>query len=388
MIKLNRKRKNTLLVFGLLLGFIFLSLTPLVPNAEVETRLMVNTIGIDMDERGMTVTAETINGGENEVVYGRGSMLADTLQDMNERYGRRVELGHCGLVALGKDMKRSDAVCVFMNLLSDGLLNTGCSVISADTSAREFIADSALLTKSTGNGASGFVTFSDSQTSVTVPSVLETMQALKSKSGVAVMPVLGFAKKEEKSGQSGNNLGDTEQSSSQNNSAHGETEIIPPDNAKIFSREAYLLGKERTKGLKWLLPRSVGGIAEAPLEYNGKTFILRSAIEKKDITISARFEDVPVIDVKIDARLHFAQRYAILAEVEKGASLSHMHDLMAQAYVDVITQETRVLAELSRTDDFLGYATRLYRADPKRYKEWDGDLSTARINYDVHATVL
>ncbi|MBR6789032.1 MAG: hypothetical protein IKM44_04415, partial [Clostridia bacterium] len=85
MIKLNRKRKNTLLVFGLLLGFIFLSLTPLVPNAEVETRLMVNTIGIDMDERGMTVTAETINGGENEVVYGRGSMLADTLQDMNDR---------------------------------------------------------------------------------------------------------------------------------------------------------------------------------------------------------------------------------------------------------------------------------------------------------------
>ena len=389
MIKLNRKRKNSLLVLFFSVMFILISLTPLVPSAEVETRLMVNAIGIDVGEDGMTVTAETINGEENEVVYGKGDMLVDTLQDLNERYGRRIELGHCGLIALGSNVTREDAICIFMNVLSDGLINTGCSVVSASGSAREFISKAALLTKSTGDGVSGFISFTDSQASMTVPSILEAMQALKSKSGVAVIPILGFKEKEEESGQSGSQGSTTEQGASQNNqSKTKETEIVPPKTAKMLSRETYVLDKEMSKGLIWLLPRSKDGMAEAEMELNNQTYVLRSVIESKTTDVSAKFEDVPVITVGVETKLKLAQRYAVLSEVEKGLSLNELHDMMAEAYENSIREEVSRLAELSKTDDFLGFKTRLYRADPKRFNSWDGDLSNARIEYDIKATVL
>lgn len=54
--KLDRKYKNRILVLLFSAMFIFISLSPLVPMAEVDSRLMVNSVGIDADEEGVTVT--------------------------------------------------------------------------------------------------------------------------------------------------------------------------------------------------------------------------------------------------------------------------------------------------------------------------------------------
>lgn len=390
--KPDRKYKNRILVLLFSAMFIFISLSPLVPMAEVDSRLMVNSVGIDADEEGVTVTCETINGGTNEVVYGNGAMMAEALQNLNERYGRRIELGHCGLIALGSELKRDDAITVLLNILSDGMINTGCSVISASTSAREFISKAVLLTKSTGSGISGFVSFSDAQASVTIPSVLETVQALKSKSGAAALPIVGLKDKEEDKGQgSGGTQGTgvTEQSSSQNDAGSKETEIEPPSTARVFGSETYELSEEDARGFVWLLPRTKGGMVEADMETEGQTFVLRAVVEDKKTSIEPELVGGnPVITIKVDARLRFVQRYAILAEVEAGEELNALLDRMNAAYEKRIEEEVRRTAELSLTDDFLGFRTRLYRRDPSGFLAWSGDLSGAELRFDIKASVL
>lgn len=392
--KLSRKHKNTILVLAFSAIFLIAALSPLTPGAEIQTRMMINSLGIDVTEEGVLVTAETINGGDNEIVSGTGSILSDALQNLNERYGRNVELGHCGLVALGKDLKRGDVVSIFMSILSDAKINAGCSVVATQDSAHKFMSDAVLLTKSTGEGITGFVTFADSQASVTVPSVLELMQALVSKSGTAVLPVIGMREKPEQKGQGENDSqssgeGDTASSSPQQDKGSKETEIMPPSVARIVGNEVYELDKDVTRGLIWLTPRSTGGLSESPFELDGKLYTIRAILKNKSSGISAEFAGgKPVITLRVDAQFKFTDRYAMLAEVEAGKTMREVFDGMNASFEQTIEKEVRAIADASLKDDFLGFRTQLYRTDPQKYHAWSGDMSEIELKFDIKAAVL
>ena len=389
--KLTRKRKNSLLIFLFSAIFLVAALSPLTPGAEIQTRMMLNSLGIDVTAEGVVVTAETINGGDNEIVSGKGSMLSEALQDMNERYGRNIELGHCGLVALGNTLGRSDIVSVLMSILSDAKVNAGCSVVGTDSSAHEFMSDAVLLTKSTGEGITGFVTFADSQASVTIPSVLELMQSLKSKSGAAALPVIGLRDKPEEKGTGEASSQSSEGGGgggSQNDQSQKETEIVPPKVARIIGSEVYELDEDVTRGLVWMTPRSTGGMMETEFELSGKIYTIRAILKDKDAGIAAEFDDKPVITLKVDATLKFTDRYAMLAEVEAGKTMSEVFNGMNEAFMRTITEEVKAIAEASRKDDFLGYRTALYRVSPRKFKEWSGNPDDIELKFDVKASVL
>lgn len=61
---------------------------------------------------------------------------------------------------------------------------------------------------------------------------------------------------------------------------------------------------------------------------------------------------------------------------------------MNAAYEARITDDIKRVAERSVKDDFLGIRTKLYRADPKRYNEWSGDLSEAEYRFDIKVRVV
>ncbi len=391
MIKLNRKHKNSLLVLFFTAMFILISLTPLVPGNEIETRLMVNSVGFDVKEDGtVEVSAETINGGKNEFIHGEGRVLSDALMNLNERYGRKIELGHCGLVVLGSDITTPQAVAVMINILSDGMINTGCSVVSADVSAREFMQSAVLLTKSTGGGVSEYVSYADAYESVTIPSILETMQSLSSKSGAAVVPIIGFREKPSEDGKSGSIGGSdsTEQSDSQNDSGSKVTEINPSVTVRVFGKESYELEESDARGLIWITSRTKGGLADADMDFDGKRFELSSVIEEKKQGIEAEFADRPIVTFSVEARLKFTQRYELLDKVEEGHPIDEVLDNVNAAYEARITDDIKRVAERSVKDDFLGIRTKLYRADPKRYNEWSGDLSEAEYRFDIKVRVV
>ena len=388
--RLSRKHKNTLLVLVFSAIFLAASLTPLSPGAEIQTRMMLNSLGIDVTEEGVVVTAETINGGDNEIVSGKGSILSEALQDMNERYGRNIELGHCGLVALGNTLQRPDIISIFMSILSDAKVNAGCSVVGTETSAHEFMSDAVLLTKSTGEGITGFVTFADSQASVTIPSVLELMQSLMSKSGSAVVPVIGMREKPEPKGKGESTSQSTDGASggAQGGGDQKETELKTPEVARVIGQEIYELDEDVTRGLVWMSPRSTGGMMETEFELDGKKYTIRAILKNKNAGIKAEFADNPVITLKVDATFKFTDRYSMLAEVESGKTMDIVFDGMNESFVRTITEEVKSIAEASRKDDFLGYRAALYRKNPTRYKEWSGNLDDIELKFDIKATVL
>ena len=74
--------------------------------------------------------------------------------------------------------------------------------------------------------------------------------------------------------------------------------------------------------------------------------------------------------------------------MEAGEELNALLDRMNAAYEKRIEEEVRRTAELSLTDDFLGFRTRLYRRDPSGFLAWSGDLSGAELRFDIKASVL
>lgn len=388
--KLSKKHKNTLLILVFSAIFFVAALTPLAPGAEIQTRMMVNALGIDADDEGVSVTAETINGEDNEIVSGKGESLSEALQKMNERYGRKVEMGHCGLIALGEGLNRGDVVSLLMSILSDAKVNAGCSVVGTAGTAQKFMSDAALLTKSTGDGITGFVTFADSQASVTVPSILELMQNMRGKSGATSLPVIELRDKPESKGQgeSPSQSAESESGGGQQKKSEKETEIVPPRIARVIGGEVYDLDEFVTRGLVWMTPRSTGGMMKTTMELNGKEFNIRAILKEKDASVSAEFGDKPTVTLKVHAQLRFTDRYSMLAEVEDGTSIPEVFDAIRAAYERTIKEEVAAVAEASRKDDFLGYRTKFYRCDPKKFRDWSGDLSEVAIDFDIKAEIF
>lgn len=387
--KLSRKHRNTLLVIAFSLLFLVASLSPLVRSEEIRTRMMVNAIGIDATDEGVLVTAETISEGSNEIVSGKGRVLSEALQNLNERYGRNAELGHCGLIALGEGLEREDIVGIFLSILSSAKVNSGCSVISTEGNAHDFMANAALLTQSMGEGITGFVTFADSQASVTIPSALEVMQQLKSKSGATALPVIGLRDKPEEKGQSGSSSpGDSGSGGSSQQSDTKETEIQPPRIARVVGSEVYELDENTTKGLIWMTPRSTGGMMEAPYELDGNTYKLHAILREKDAGLDVEFAEKPIVTLKVDAQLKLSDRFAMLAELETGRTVDEVFDGMNAAYEKRITEELKLVAEASKKDDFLGYKTWLYRKYPRQFKDWSGNPDDIELKFDIKAKVF
>ncbi len=393
---LSRKTKTRLMIIAFALLLFSVSLTPLAPEAEIMTRLMADAIGIDVTDEGVVVTAKTINSGTAEVVSGKGEILREALQNIDERYGRKLELGHCGLVVLGSDLDRDDMVSIFMSILSDASVNAGCSVVAAKEKAQKIIEDTQNLPESTNDGLTGYVTFSDERLAVTVPSVLEFAQALRSKSATGILPIIDLQKKESESGGKGGNQGGGESQSGSSGQTQSDeqsngdeaTEIVPPKTHRVIGETVYDISEADSYGLMWLQERTKEGLVATELEIKGEKFTVRAIIEKKKSSIDAAFDHGPSITLSVEARLRLVDRYAVLYVVEQGMSLDDVMSEIEGSYKKTVSDEIKVTAEMSRTDDFLGYKTYLYRADAKMYNAWSGDLNEVSIKYDTVISVV
>lgn len=378
----SRRLKTRLLTIGMIVIFGMAALSPLSPEAEVKTRLMVDAIGIDANASGIAVSCQTVSGGASEVVKGEGESLSAAFADLNARYGREVEVGHCGLIALGADTDKPALVSLLMSLLSDAKVNAGCSVVSASGSAAELMANAVIMTKAS-DGVTGFVTFADSRSNVTVPSVLETVQQLRSRSGAAVLPVLEFEKKEV---EPGNEAG----TQSGGGDPKEQTEIVPVKTARVIGDGGTrLLGRDLTRGLVWTQPRAREGMVETVYETEGESITIRATLEERSFSLDAEYAPRPRFTFRSSARLKFTDRYSVLALAERGRTLADLFDGMNAAYERTMREELeRIARDSLGEDDYLGYRTRLYRADPDAYRESGGSLDGAELIFDIKAEVV
>lgn len=387
--KLTRKRRNSLLSAAFAVVFVILALTPLLPEAEISTRLMLNVVGIDTADGTVRVTAQTMNGTSSETVHGEGLRIGDALEDIAVRYGREPELGHCGLLVFGYEVTADDTEFALMGLLGDAIVNAGCSVVCADGTAEEFVNSAVGLTSAAGDSIADFAGFADTSAAVSVPSALEVLQHLKSKSATAILPVFELAAKKGESGEGSSQNSGTDSTGVQQDGGSDKTEILPPRRAKVLGRETFEPDEQAVLGWMWISERAEGGLVETRADLDGKEYIIQGSATDKSRGIKVRAEDGRVkAELKLEVRIKFIDRYIIIERAEGENVLRYLAEDLQNAFSATFKSQLEAFAALSPRSDVLGIGTLLYRESPRAYADWGGDMGKVDYTFDVKVTVF
>lgn len=387
--KMSRRTANRLVAIAFVLLFALLAATPLVPEAEVGSCLMINALGIDCDENGVTLTAETADGTSTLTVHGEGVRVTDALQDMNERYGRRAELGHCGVIVMGGDMSADDIGFALMSLLSEAAASAGCATVSASGSAEDFIGKAVELTSAAGSGVSSYIGFADTSSSVSVPTALSVLADLKSKSAACALPVFSAAETDVAKGTSNSqNSGSDGGSQSSSGSSGKQSELIPPRRVRAVGKTVFELSRDAAIGQMLFSPRAHGGLTDTEWTYGGETCLIQGEITDKSAGLKVGFRDGGVyVTLSVSATIRFADRFIV---IEKGGGENVVEELAASledAFARTLERCVLAAAESSRTEDFLGILTELYRTSPHEFTTSRPDLSSAVFETDIEVKV-
>lgn len=387
--KLTRKCRNSLLSAAFAVVFILLALTPLLPEAEISTRLMLNVVGIDTAYGTVRVTAQTMNGTSSETVHGEGLRIGDALEDIAVRYGREPELGHCGLLVFGYDVSADDTEFALMGLLGDAIINAGCSVVSSCGSAEELVNAAVGLTSAAGDSIADYAGFADTSAPVAVPSALEVLQHLKSKSATAVLPVFELTAKSGESGEGTSQNSGTDSTGVQQSGGANKTEIMPPRRAKVLGRETFEPDEQAVLGWMWISERAESGLVETRADLEGEEYVIQGSASEKKRGIKVRSENGRVkAELKLEVKIKFIDRYIIIERADgKNVSRYYVEDL-EKAFAATFTSQLEALAALSPRSDLLGIGTLLYREDPAAYAAWGGDMSAVDYAFDVKVIVF
>ena len=387
--KLTRKCRNSLLSAAFAVVFILLALTPLLPEAEISTRLMLNVVGIDTAYGTVRVTAQTMNGTSSETVHGEGLRIGDALEDIAVRYGREPELGHCGLLVFGYDVSADDTEFALMGLLGDAIINAGCSVVSSYGSAEEFVNAVVGLTSAAGDSIADYAGFADTSASVAVPSALEVLQHLKSKSATAVLPVFELTAKSGESGEGTSQNSGTDSTGVQQSGGANKTEIMPPRRARVLGRETFEPDEQAVLGWMWISERAESGLVETRADLEGEEYVIQGSASEKKRGIKVRSENGRVkAELKLEVKIKFIDRYIIIERADGKNVLRYYVEDLEKAFAATFTSQLEALAALSPRSDLLGIGTLLYREDPAAYAAWGGDMSAVDYAFDVKVIVF
>lgn len=386
--KLKKRTASNLVTIGLAAVLCIAAFLPIIPNGEINSRVMINTLGIDVGET-VRVTAETSNGGGKDTIFGEGIDLMTAIFDMNERLGRDTELGHCGVFVFGSDITKEKILPCLLGFLSFGRLNSGCSVVIAEGRAEDLIGESIKLSKTGSTSISDYLTYAETSSGLSALSVLNVAKALKSKSGASYLSTVGIKEKqygsEEKQQNSGQEMGGGGSSSK---SKPIEMEITPLKKAKLLGADEFLEG-DIVEGIIWMDKLSVGGVVSADATFGEKEMLIHATLTDKSVKVSGKFnaDKQPEITLSVSADMILGDRFKIVNEYLAGFTAKEITAILSEAYKKRITSRIELIAEKCRQTDVLGFKNVLFRSDPKSYAEWDGDMSKTKINYEVEATV-
>ena len=384
--RLPGKTANRWVCIAFVLMFALLALTPLVPEAEIASCLMVNALGIDVNGGTVALTAETSGGSSTESVHGEGGCVTDALHDMSERYGRNIELGHCGVIVMGGEMSAADVCLALMSLLSEAEVNAGCAVISASGGAGEFIDKAVTLTTAAGSGVTSYIGFADTSASVAIPTALSVLGGLKSKSAAAALPVFAAEESDAETGTRDSQNSGSDGGGAPSGASEKQSELVPSRLMRaVGTNVSEELSESASLGLTLLSPRSDGGTYAAEWTYDGETTTILGEIRSKKASVSARFEGGKVIaEAELSVVVRFKDRFKV---IERGDSVKALASSLERAFAAAFSSHVSAAAEVCRRCDILGVLTELYRAYPREYAALVPDLSDMTFSPSVSVKV-
>ena len=110
--KLDRNKKAMIFKWGLVAVALILFMFPSVADKmpQIDSRVMLTAIGLDLkgDEleltAAVTVPSGGTGGGSESAESVTGSSVGELMSNLSRSLGKRAELAHCAMLALGKEL--------------------------------------------------------------------------------------------------------------------------------------------------------------------------------------------------------------------------------------------------------------------------------------------
>lgn len=404
------KRVFLFKLFLILLALVLFVVPDSIMSPEIEERVMAAVLGIDKTEDMYTVTAQVIvpkraSQGEptQEVVKVEGISVAEGIEKLNRALGRRIELGHCGVIAFG-DL---DDLHDLEYFLAGGIVTAGTQLVKVENAA-EFIESVKDMSSSAITGLDGFILYATASTGSATRDLLGFVSETASVSHTSYMPILE-AEKEDDSGSGGGSGGSggsneasvpaaaEEGGSGGGSGGDKKTPIIKSvEQTAIYVdyKQVGTFDETETRGLAWGDRGAKRGFVELDaLEHDGVQYGgLYAQLQYKSATLKPYFKDgTPFLRVKIRCKLKLEDMHKLnllamrVGEKEAGKIVQNAFAEMIQSEIGAAL----IKASAMEADPF-GIRTAFYRFANKGYRTYDPEafMNDVRIEYDVRVKIL
>ncbi len=423
--KLDRNKKAMIFKWGLVAVALILFMFPSVADKmpQIDSRVMLTAIGLDLkgDEleltAAVTVPSGGTGGGSESAESVTGSSVGELMSNLSRSLGKRAELAHCAMLALGKELCERGVKEEIESLISSDGLSDGISVVAAKDTAKKLIETAANLSKSAAFSLGSFLSFAGEDAQIPMVSLVRFAANNNSIGGGAYLPIIEMSDSSV-GGQSGGEGGSGgEQGGGEENSGGGsggegggsgggqsggegggqsKAQIISAETTRIFKnyRSVAEFDEETTFALTWLDPQSDRGAVKLEkfelggVDFGNLTFIVR----KKGVDAKASFKDKPTVTVVVDAQVEPEASNRLAELKESGMPILDINTSIKDALSKQMDRQIKAgweKAKEVKADPFK-YAYRLYKKNPARFESeiGFGDDMFDKMTVDTKIEIL
>lgn len=252
-------------------------------NREVNSRVIVEMIGLDETDDGIEVTAQyvmptaTEGATTKDKVKVSASNVTQAVEALSTALGRRAELGHCSMLIIGSRLSSQ----VLSSLMTGTDVTADVYVSGATDSAGELVGDLTDFMKKSGTTDADFIAYSAKRSHVDTTTLMSFLSDVKSASGTASVPIVELIEEESEGGGEGGQDGGSESGGGQGGGESGgqSGEKKQPIGMKTEKLALYgvdgrmgVLEKDAARGIAWMSAPVEKSIISADVEYNGETY--------------------------------------------------------------------------------------------------------------------
>lgn len=392
---------------------------------EIEQRVVVSVLGLDAAKEGYKASAQVIipmrasEGDPKQEVYdAEGSSVSEAIDKLNRAMGRKAELGHCGVIVIGKELGERGVKEELGYMFAGGIVTPGTNLVSVKTDANAFLKGAVSLAASSVTGLDSFITFASSGSHTATLTLNRFLSSIESESKTSYMPVLELNGQEEDAGQGKEEEGgdaegaDKEEKKKESSGgqkegggeksggeakAGGEKAIIKSaETVALFydGKYAATFDADLTRGIVWADKKSDRGqIQLDAFSFDGKDYggIYAKLLRKKRV-FKTRFEDgTPIFTVKLRVKLELEDKHK-LNELSEKAGTAEATALMERAFADKARTEMQAAidAGLKAGIDPFEIRSCFYKTSFDGYAEYGKEefLNDVRVDYDIKVKVV
>ena len=403
------KNKTKLLKIYKLMILFFVLVLILSPKSvtnrpEIETKLLLTSIGLDKVEDQYRVSATAVmpqdsqNGSTMRLNVGvEADSVSAAFEKLSLKMGKKLELGLCGLIVIG-DTFGDESILPHLNyLMASGKIIPGAYlVLSLGKSAKETIEMSNMLSEASSNGLSKLIEHNALDTNMPSITLLKFLSETGSVTKSSYIPCIEIGKKDSGSDQEKPSDGGSDEGQSSGSGADkkGETEIKSLSKIAFYrdGRQIKFLDDEQTRGFTWSDKTSTQGLVSLEnlkvqdIEVGQIFCQLRSKKFKIKTGIN---NGVPQTKMSVEVLLELEDRYK-LSDLFKYYGISEEEinqNIKNQFAVKIENELVSVINVMKECDcDAMGLTTNLYKFhynDYNNYPDKENILSAMQVDYDI-----